>query len=166
MRQGGIFNGLSAIGAVQDELEEYSEAPGTALTVPQTITDLDTPETIAAIIAADRAKLAAEKKAAASSSALGTKWAGLTDLQKLALAVGGVLVVGLLYKAMKPSRSYASNPYGFKSKRRSAQWYRDRVYTQIDAKNWSGAYAIAESSPSQKQRDRLYRLIEAHRRGL
>ena len=111
MRQGGIFNGDSAIGAVTpDELDEFSEAPGTSIDVPANVTDYDTPETIAAIIASDQAKLDALKPATPAAPASSGGWAGLTDLQKLGIGVAGVLVVGAIWKGMKPSRSYASNP--------------------------------------------------------
>ncbi len=122
MRNGGIFNGLSAIGAVTpEELDEYSEAPGTSLLKPTFNTNVDVPdwdtaEDRAAIVAADQAKLDAAKAAAAPASS-SFSWSGLTDMQKLGIGVAGVLVLGVLWKSMGKSKSYASNP----AKRRRAR---------------------------------------------
>lgn len=114
MRNGGIFNGLSAIGAVTpEELDEYSEAPGTSLLKPtfntnMDVTDWDTAADRASIVAADQAKLDAAKAAAAPASS-SFSWSGLTDMQKLGIGVAGVLVLGVLWKSMGKSKSYASN---------------------------------------------------------
>lgn len=114
MRQGGIFNGMSALGEIDEEMEQIAEqwsrgALTPTLRVPDSIEDWDSDADRAAIIAADQAKLDAEKKTGAVTPSGSGGWAGLTDLQKLGIAVAGVLVVGAVWKAMKPSRSYASN---------------------------------------------------------
>jgi len=129
MRQGGIFNGMSAIGEIDETMDQIAEEWSREALTPThsgsgPITDWDSAADRAAIVAADQAILDAQKKAATPASSGG--WAGLTDFQKLGIAVAGVLVVGALWKGVGgKSRSYASNP----AKRR-----RVSAKTRIDAR--------------------------------